>query len=474
MNKYIINIIVSLLFVFSITGCTREKKDAQPLHRPVSIIPDYADVTIPKNIAPLRFCLPDSITLDDALAVFVSAEKTVCVENDTEDGFCISESDWNTLINASDTIEVLIQGMRNGKCVEYDPFHIYVSGDKIDTYLTYRLIEPGYEVWNKMGIYQRNIENYEEEEILSNEDTNGGCMNCHSFRNHSSEKMLFHLRVDYSGSYILEDGKINKLVQDANMPNYVYPSWHPGGRFIAFSQNKTKQMFHTTDANRIEVFDYSSDIVIYDTETNNVFTTPELHSSDSFETFPSWSPDGKKLYFCSADSVCIPDDYDKVKYSICSIDFNPSTQQFSDKVDTIVNAHENGKTAVFPKVSPNGRYLMYTQADYGNFTIWHKESKLCTIYLATEAKDSMNIRASYHSWDSSSRWVVCSSRSDDGLYTRPYIFHIDEKGKCTKPFALPQPDGKYYVRLMKSFNIPEFTKDKTKIPNLKSELQKAL
>ena len=111
---------------------------------------------------------------------------------------------------------------------------------------------------------------------------------------------------------------------------------------------------------------------------------------------------------------------------------------------------------------------MFTKADYGNFPIWHKESRLHTINLTTGERDSISIRASYHSWSSNSRWVVCSSRCDDGLYTRPYIFHIDAKGKTSKPFALPQSDGRYYLRKMKSYNIPEFTKDKVKDANLKN------
>ena len=73
----------------------------------------------------------------------------------------------------------------------------------------------------------------------------------------------------------------------------VYPSWHQSGRFIAFSQNDTKQMFHTTDRNRIEVFDFSSDVMVYDLEADTLITTPLLMSKTKFETFPSWSADGR-------------------------------------------------------------------------------------------------------------------------------------------------------------------------------------
>ena len=49
-----------------------------------------------------------------------------------------------------------------------------------------------------------------------------------------------------------------------------------------------------------------------------------------------------------------------------------------------------------------------------------------------------------------------SSRRMDGLYTRPFIAYIDEKGQACKPFLLPQKDTDFYFRFMKSYNIPEF------------------
>ena len=71
---------------------------------------------------------------------------------------------------------------------------------------------------------------------------------------------------------------------------------------------------------------------------------------------------------------------------------------------------------------------------------------------------------SYHSWSSNSRWMVFSSRRIDGLYTRPFIAYIDEKGHAHKPFLLPQKNpSAYYMRLMYSYNIPELTSGKVKI-----------
>lgn len=422
---------------------------------------------MPRNMAPPTFALKDSSeNLESVQAVFVSGDETAVVGSDEEDGICISADNWKRLVAASHRITVSIQGKKNGKWVEYNPFEMKISQDSIDNTLVYRLIEPGYEVWNEMGIYQRNLENYDEEALITNAQTDKGCMNCHSFCQYNPNKMMFHLRLNYGGTYVKNGGEsFRKLDSPTSL---VYPSWHPSSRFIAFSQNNTKQMFHTTDRNRIEVFDFSSDIVLYDLEADTLITSPLLSSKKQFETFPSWSADGKTLYFCSADSVKIPDDYDKVHYSLCSISFDAEKKHFGDSVRVLYDARKSEKSVSFPRCSPDGNVLVFTLSDYGNFSIWHKEARLMLLPLSGDSQNQVvpmlpHLRASYHSWSKNSRWMVIASRQDDGLYTRPYIVYIDADGKVSKPFLLPQSDASYYQRKMKSYNIPEFVDGKVKV-----------
>jgi hypothetical protein len=71
---------------------------------------------------------------------------------------------------------------------------------------------------------------------------------------------------------------------------------------------------------------------------------------------------------------------------------------------------------------------------------------------------------SYHSWSSNSRWLVFSSRRDDGLYTKPYFSYIDKDGVAHKPFLLPQRDPRMYYKLqMNAYNIPEFVSGKVEL-----------
>jgi hypothetical protein len=65
---------------------------------------------------------------------------------------------------------------------------------------------------------------------------------------------------------------------------------------------------------------------------------------------------------------------------------------------------------------------------------------------------------SYHAWSSNGRWLVISSRRDDGNYTRPFFSHVDKDGKASKPFELPTADPDYHRQFLKCYNVPEFTK----------------
>ena len=451
------------LALFACTENTRVDKNINELP---PIFPDYKEVTIPANIAPLHFKLTDSCVCTEAYAWFEAGSKSVKVKASKKQ-IAISLSDWEKMMDAAKgkAVDVKVVTKKGGEWVAYKPFHLFVSQDPVDPYIAYRLIEPGYETWNEMGIYQRCIENYKQTPVLTNKMTGNNCMNCHSFCMQSPEKMLFHLRKDFGGTYLIDGDNIEKLNTKTSqtMSPLVYPSWHPSGNFVAFSVNSTKQMFHTTDRNRIEVFDYKSDVVVYDVKKHEIFTSPLLFSKSAFETFPTFSPDGKTLYYCSADSVNIPDDYEKIRYSLCAITFDPITQHFGTKVDTLYDARKMAKSVSFPRVSPDGRFLIFTLFNYGNFSIWHRESDLYSLDLSNGNITALNAlnsneSESYHSWSSNSRWLVFSSRRIDGLYTRPLIAHIDEQGKASKPFLLPQDDADYYARLMKSFNIPEFVK----------------
>jgi Tol biopolymer transport system component len=334
-----------------------------------------------------------------------------------------------------------------------------VTSYPIDKYLTYRLIEPGYILWNKMGIYQRNLENFSENPIMINSLSDGNCMNCHTACWNNSSTLMFHMRGEHGGTVIYKDKTLSKIntKTDKTISPGVYPSWHPSGNYIAFSVNNIVQNFHSIPSKRVEVYDTLSDIIVYDIRKNLVATCKGLSDPDMLETFPAWSPDGRELYFCSARKLPMNQN-EQIRYDLFRIAFDPDNFSFGS-TDTVVSVSGKGKSISFPRISPDGRYLLFCLSDFGNFSIWHPESDLWLLDLTSGKVSKPDINSnkseSFHTWSSSGRWIVFSSRREDGLYTRPYFSYFDSSGTAHKPFILPQKDPGFYLNFMKSYNLPE-------------------
>ena len=436
---------------------------------PEGMFPDYSDVTVPCNIAPLDFSLQD-----EGRALLEISSPGAKMRVKTGNGvFRIPMRRWKSVLASAKgaSLDFAVSVRKDGEWQAYDPFKVNVSKDEADPYLAYRLIAPGYGLWHKMGIYQRNITNFRQTPVYENRLTDYNCVNCHSFRMQDPGKMVFHMRSKHGGTVYWDGKDAEKLntKTDKTISNLVYPYWHPEGRYIAFSVNSTLQVFHASDPNRIEVFDSASDVVVMDTETKEVLSVPELMREDAYETFPTFSPDGRNLFFCSSAAVdSMPYDYRKAHYSLCRIAFDPGTGSFGQVTDTLFHAGDTS-SASFPRVSPDGRMLVFTKHGYGNFSIWHRDADLYAVDLSDGSVRSLSEANapgvdSYHSWSSNSRFLVFSSRRLDGLYTRLYMTYIDEEGRDHKPFLLPQRNPKkFYEDLMFSYNIPEFIKGKVKL-----------
>ncbi len=434
-----------------------------------SIFPDYTEVTIPATIAPLNFRFNGDYSEIDAV---IEGGREGKIHLRDKKQIDIPERKWNQLLdgNKGDSIRFTVSVKQQGGWVRYAPFSIYVSSHPIDHGLVYRLLAPGYEVYSKMGIYQRNLSNFEEKPIFENTLIPGSCVNCHSFRLTDPKFMNLHIRGKKGGTILVNDGnvKILNTKTPKTISNFVYPFWHPSGNFVAYSVNNIKQVFHEARPKKIEVIDLASDIVVYDINKNETIFSDKLMTDTVFETFPTFSPDGKTLYYCAASAKVMPNDYKEVRYNLRSLVFNPETGSFGDSSKVLFDAASIGKSVTFPRPSPDGRYIMFTLTDYGNFSIWHKEADLWLLDLTTgecrvmEAANSSDTE-SYHSWSSNSRWFVFSSRRIDGLYTRPFIASIDTNGKISKPFLLPQKNPEHNDALLSSYNIPEFISDEVQL-----------
>lgn len=195
---------------------------------------------------------------------------------------------------------------------------------------------------------------------------------------------LFHERSKEGGTIIVKNGIIQKidLKKMGKHQQGVYPAWHPDGRWILFSSNTTMQSFFNEGKKALEVYDGGSDLLLYDSDKQQVITDNRFNQSNSWETFPTWSPDGKELYFCSATpEENIPVKCTNVKYAILRVSFSADNGTFGQQIDTLYNPFIRHGSASHPRVSPDGRYLLYSEAAYGTFPIWHPETELRIIDL---------------------------------------------------------------------------------------------
>lgn len=458
---------MSALSLFSCSGASMPEGKVEESVVSPKINPDYTDLVIPPNIAPLNFCI--EMPGEEFIARISGNGAEILAGGNT---VVWDEKEWRELLGNNRGKELCLEIFVRDNAGDWTGYKtgLKVSHEEIDPYFSYRLIEPSFVQYNQLSLNQRNLTNFETEIIFNNaltaDEGRMSCINCHVPRNQYSDgKTQFHVRQANGGTLIMDGDRVKRvdLRTDSTKVAGVYQAWHPTLDLIAYSTNGTKQYFFTRDRQKVEVLDEWSDILLYDEKEETV----EYVANDStlLETFPAWSPDGKTLYYSVArhpDATDgLADRHREIKYDIVALGFDPVARKFSEKTDTVMKASEMGKSASLARISPDGRRMMTCVGDFGTFHIWHKSSDLWLTDLATgESRRLANANSeeadSYHSWSSNSRWVIFSSRRDDGSYTRPYIAYIDEDGNDSKAFVVPQENPEYYARLMKSFNVPEF------------------
>lgn len=456
------NKLILILFTYVIAACSfvPDGNIARLNNKPI-IEPDYSDLIIPINIAPLNFSIEEK---GDAFFVRIKDEKGESIEVSDKSGIIkIPEKKWNKLlksnVNQKLTYQVFVK--REGEWKQFEPFLNTISESPVAPYLYYRLLFPGYESWTEISIMQRSLESFEEKVVVENNVVDQNCVNCHAVNQQNPDNFMFHMRGSMGGTYFVTDGDLQKFnLKTKEMENSAtYPRWHPSGKYVAFSSNKVVQQFHSSESKKIEVSDLASSLVLYDLVKNEMMNIPVNPDKQFMDTYPEWTPDGESLYFCRAAQIGKEYDYRDTKYNLCRVKFNPSTRSFGE-FELVFDAAEQGKSVSFPRISPDGKSLVFTLHNYGCFPIWHKEADLYSLKLEDFSVTKLDVNSdfteSYHSWSANGKWLVFSSKRGDGLSARPYISYVGENGVAQKPFVLPQEDPKFYSRFLKTFNIPEF------------------
>jgi hypothetical protein len=442
-------------------GSSATASDPTPIDRPPRLDPDYTDVVIPPNLAPPNFVIAETGVVRHS-ARFVPTQGAPIQVSGKSDVVTIPPHAWQELAKANVGQQVRFEisvEQQDGTWSAFQPITNAISADPIDGYLVYRLLRPVYNFYGPIGIYQRDLATYTEKPILENRAIEDGCLNCHTFLNQHPAPMALHIRHKGAGNPMLLVTS-NGLARVDKTSGYL--AWHPSGRLLTFSINQFALLFHTAGETR-DLYDGDSDLGIYRVDSNVVVSPPAISIRDRLETWPTWSPDGRFLYFCSAPKLKI-ERLKQIRYDLMRVSYDLSLDRWGEP-ETVVAARETALSAAQPRISPDGQWLLFCLSPYGNFPAYSPGSDLYLLNLATNSNTPRRLEInsgqadSWHCWSSNGRWVVFSSKRRDGLFTRPYLAHMDSTGNFSKPFLLPQKDPTFYDAFTRTYNLPELIQE---------------
>jgi Tfp pilus assembly protein PilF len=199
----------------------------------------------------------------------------------------------------------------------------------------------------------------------------------------------------------------------------------------------------------------------YDRATGARHPLPGADDPNYVQTNGVWSPDERYIVFARSKSIepyapgvrlatyANDPDETQIQYDLCRVPFNGGR---GGKAEPIAGASGNGMSNSFPRVSPDGRWIVFVEAH--NAELMRPDSRLFIVPFAggkaRPLESNMYPMNSWHSWSPNGRWLVFSSKSR-GPYTRMYLTHIDEEGNSSPAIFIDNPTA-----ANRAVNLPEF------------------
>ena len=199
----------------------------------------------------------------------------------------------------------------------------------------------------------------------------------------------------------------------------------------------------------------------YSKDKNKLQPLPGADDPNFVQTSAFWSPDGKYLIFSRAPAKDpYPAGYRKsmfandpnetqIQYDLYKIPFNNGKGGTPER---IVGASENGMSNNFPKVSPDGKWIVFVQCKNG--LLMRPDSKLYIVPFeggeARPLESNLPVMNSWHTFSPNGHWLAFSSKSPS-FYTHLYLTHIDDQGHASPAIVVENATA-----ANRAVNIPEF------------------
>ena len=438
------------------------------------IFPDYADtLVLPPNIAPLDFRIQSDSFSDGPyqIRLYVQSPSGMLLDSarqETKRFVRLKTSLWHDFLqkaaSCGGSLLLDIYARGENRLLQYKRKTWRVASDSIDPYLVYRLSAHDENPCRQLQVYERSLSDFSKRLLMDNRFTGNNCMNCHTNSGNNARKMLVHLRGPYAGTLLFNGKESLKIAIPEGYPDLrlAYPSYSRDGQYIAFSSTR----IHVSSyANAYRTQDLIADtlgkILIYDVAANRLFSCPELMDERYEYSFPAWSADGSRLYFCRTEKLKRVEDF---QYGLYSIGFDPRHGTFGH-VKPVCDLREQGQNKSFsmPQASPDGRYLLASTLLLGSFPSQNQgDLHLIDLWTGND-RPAHELNSpdgeKYHSWSSNGRWVVFGSKRINGATAHIYIAYFDRRGHFSTPFVLPQEEDNFYLKNTRSFLFPTLSRN---------------
>ena len=325
----------------------------------------------------------------------------------------------------------------------------------------------------------RDITKAESHTVLKNMPT---CGNCHSF---SADGKTFGMDIDGpandKGLYAVVPVQKHMTISSKDMVHWnpageigktrvgFMSQVSPNGRYVvstfAGPELKLLDSYYVTnflDYRFLQVFYPTRGILAwYDRTTGLRTPLPGANDPKYVQTDGVWSPDGKYVIFARAEARdpypagepralhALDPNETQIKYDLYRVPFNGGKGGVAER---IVGASENGMSNNFPKVSPDGKWIVFVECKNGQ--LMRPDSQLYIVPFeggtARRMRANTSLMNSWHSFSPNGRWLVFSSKARSP-YTQMYLTHIDANGNDSPAILVDNTTA-----ANRAVNIPEF------------------